>query len=114
MIGGGGEKKTLRVVAQYADIWNYVGGPIDNFLHKCEVLAEHCAAVGRDPSTIERSVQLFTDVQNPENTRDLARSFIEAGATHLILGLRPPYPEGVVHKLAEKVVEPLLEEFASK
>ena len=52
MIGGSGEKKTLRTVARYADMWNGMG-PTEKMRHKVEVLKEHCAAVGRDPSEIE-------------------------------------------------------------
>jgi alkanesulfonate monooxygenase SsuD/methylene tetrahydromethanopterin reductase-like flavin-dependent oxidoreductase (luciferase family) len=52
MIGGSGEKKTLRTVAKYADIWNGMG-PLDYMRHKVEVLRGHCEAVGRDPSEIE-------------------------------------------------------------
>jgi len=52
MIGGSGEKKTLRTVAKYADMWNAMG-PIEVMRHKVDVLHEHCAAVGRDPSEIE-------------------------------------------------------------
>ncbi len=55
MIGGGGEKKTLRTVAKYADIWNVFGEP-DVLARKDEILRAHCADVGRDPSTIERTV----------------------------------------------------------
>ena len=55
MIGGGGERKTLRIVAGYADIWNVFGMP-DTVAHKDEVLRAHCADLGRDPATIERSV----------------------------------------------------------
>ena len=54
MIGGGGERKTLRLVAQYADACNVFGGP-EAIHHKYEVLREHCAAIGRDPGEIERS-----------------------------------------------------------
>ena len=54
MIGGGGEKKTLRLVAQYADATNVFGGP-ETIHHKYEVIREHCAAIGRDPDEIERS-----------------------------------------------------------
>jgi F420-dependent oxidoreductase-like protein len=54
MIGGGGEKVLLRIVAQYADRWNF-GGSVDEFLHKIGVLERHCAAVGRDPRTIEKT-----------------------------------------------------------
>ena len=55
MIGGGGERKTLRIVAGYADIWNVFGMP-ETVAHKDQVLRAHCADLGRDPSTIERSV----------------------------------------------------------
>ena len=54
MIGGGGEKKTLRLVAQYADASNLFGGP-DVLVPKYQVLAEHCTAVGRDFNKIERT-----------------------------------------------------------
>ena len=55
MIGGSGEKKTLRTVAQYADIWNAFGKP-EVLAHKDQVLRAHCADVGRDPAEIERTV----------------------------------------------------------
>src|SRR6478752_840779 len=54
MIGGGGEQKTLRLVAKYADACNVFGGPTA-IHHKYEVLREHCTAIGRDPDEIERS-----------------------------------------------------------
>jgi F420-dependent oxidoreductase-like protein len=57
LIGGGGEQRTLRMVARYATEWNApIAGGLDVFKHKSEVLAQHCEAVGRDPATIERSV----------------------------------------------------------
>ncbi|HYH93697.1 MAG TPA: LLM class flavin-dependent oxidoreductase [Candidatus Saccharimonadales bacterium] len=52
MIGGSGEKKTLRTVAKYASMWNAMG-PLDVMAHKVDVLKEHCAAVGRDIDEIE-------------------------------------------------------------
>jgi alkanesulfonate monooxygenase SsuD/methylene tetrahydromethanopterin reductase-like flavin-dependent oxidoreductase (luciferase family) len=52
MIGGSGEKKTLRTVAKYADLWNAMG-PVDFMAHKVEVLQGHCDAVGRDIGEIE-------------------------------------------------------------
>jgi F420-dependent oxidoreductase-like protein len=55
LIGGGGEKKTLRTVAKYADMWNVFGDP-DTLQHKDAVLRAHCADVGRDESEIERTV----------------------------------------------------------
>lgn len=56
LIGGAGEKRMLRIVAEHADEWNIWGTP-ETFEHKSAVLAEHCAAVGRDPSAIARSAQ---------------------------------------------------------
>jgi probable F420-dependent oxidoreductase len=54
LIGGGGEKKTLRIVAQHADIWHGFGSA-DAIAHKHDVLDQWCAKVGRDPGDIERS-----------------------------------------------------------
>jgi F420-dependent oxidoreductase-like protein len=51
LIGGGGEKKTLRLVAQYADVWNATTSIADELAHKIDVLHRHCEAVGRDPPT---------------------------------------------------------------
>ena len=55
MIGGSGERKTLRTVARYADMWNAIGTP-ETLRHKAEVLRGHCEAVGRDPAQIEFTV----------------------------------------------------------
>ena len=55
MIGGGGEKKTLRTVARYADMWNGMG-PLDTMRHKVDVLREHCSAVGRNFDDIEMTI----------------------------------------------------------
>jgi F420-dependent oxidoreductase-like protein len=60
MIGGGGERKTLRLVAQYADACNIIGPP-EVLAHKLDVLRRHCDAVGRDPSTIEVTT-MFRDL----------------------------------------------------
>jgi F420-dependent oxidoreductase-like protein len=56
MIGGGGEKKTLRLVARYADSCNVFGASIPDVAHKFDVLREHCAAEGRDYDSIEKTV----------------------------------------------------------
>ena len=57
LIGGGGEKVMLRLVAQWASTWHAFGAP-DVIAHKSRVLDEHCAAIGRDPAEIERSVMV--------------------------------------------------------
>jgi hypothetical protein len=77
------------------------------------VLEGHCAAVGRDPSEIERSIQTIVNYDNPEETINTIRPYIEAGAKHIILGLRAPYPEGIVERVAEKIAEPLNAAFSS-
>ncbi len=104
VIGGSGEQLTLRVTAQYADIWNFAGGSVETFQHKVKVLHEHCAAIGRDPAEIELSVQLLVNYDNLDETVGNVQNFVDAGATHLILNLRYPYPEGIVERLAQEVV----------
>jgi F420-dependent oxidoreductase-like protein len=113
VIGGGGEQLTLRVVAQYADIWNLPGVPVDEYRHKSTVLDQHCAAIGRDPATIEHSIHVEVDPADLAGTQASARAYIEAGVTHIILILRYPYPEGIVRRLADEVAEPLQAKFAS-
>ncbi len=56
LVGGSGEKRTLRIVAEHADEWNAVGLNLEGYRHKTEVLLKHCEAVGRDPATIRRSM----------------------------------------------------------
>ena len=65
MIGGSGEKKTLRTVAKYADMWNAMG-PVDVLRHKVDVLREHCDAVGRDPSEIEFTLGIKATIRDTE------------------------------------------------
>jgi hypothetical protein len=55
LIGGGGEKKTLRLVARHADIWHSFGDP-ETIKRKVAILGQHCADIGRDPAEIEISV----------------------------------------------------------
>ena len=77
LIGGGGEKVTLRIVAQHATIWNGQGEP-DELAHKNRVLDDWCAKVGRDPAEIERSAQIFDD------QLDRLDEYLAAGITHFI------------------------------
>src|SRR5690348_6730157 len=96
VVGGGGEQLTLRIVAQYADVWNFAGGPVETFTHKIGVLREHCAAVGRDPAAIELSVQVLVNYDDLDATVQAVQGYVDAGATHLILNMRYPYPQGIV------------------
>jgi probable F420-dependent oxidoreductase len=81
MIGGGGEKVTLRITAQYADQWNTFGPPA-NFAHKNAVLDQWCAEIGRDPREIERTVGINATELDDEG---MVEAYLEAGADHLIL-----------------------------
>ncbi len=94
LIGGGGEKKTLRLTALYADMWNGFGNP-DDFRHKNEVLDRWCAEVGRDPKAIERTASI-----NPEDV-DHLDDFVDAGITHMILGVGSPFDLGDVVRMVE-------------
>lgn len=85
MIGGGGEKVTLKITAEYADLWNGFGPP-ETWAHKSSVLDKWCAEVGRDPSEIERTVSLNRENDIPNNLD----AYVEAGATHLIVGMPVP------------------------
>ena len=80
LIGGGGEKVTLRLVAEHAHAWNSFGPP-ETYAAKGAVLDEWCGRVGRDPHEIERTVLI-----EPHEI-DLADAFVEAGAQHLIVEL---------------------------
>lgn len=104
VIGGGGEKITLRVVAKYADVWNFNGRDLDTFHHKYSVLKQHCADVGRDPAEIECSIQTMIDYDDLQATVDKVQSFVDAGCTHVVFNLLPPYPDGIATRLAEEVI----------
>jgi F420-dependent oxidoreductase-like protein len=104
VIGGSGEQLTLRVAARYADVWNFTGGDVEVFRHKVRVLHEHCAAVGRDPAQIELSVQTRINYNDVAATVATLQPLVEAGATHLVLMLTAPYPDGIVARLVDEVV----------
>jgi F420-dependent oxidoreductase-like protein len=107
VIGGHGERLTLRVVAQQADIWNTVPDTVEEYQQKCAALETHCAAVGRDPTAIERSVQVFADLTQPTATIALIEGLIAVGARHVVVEVRPPFPPGIVRRVAEMIVEPV-------
>ncbi|MEV7627553.1 LLM class F420-dependent oxidoreductase [Actinoplanes sp. NPDC089786] len=83
LIGGGGEKKTLRLVAKHADVWHTFADP-EKLAHKKGVLERHCADVGRDPSEIEVSVGVSGE---PD---EVAPELLRLGATQFTLGLWGP------------------------
>lgn len=83
IIGGGGEKKTLRIVAEHADIWNVFGTP-ETVSAKDAVLREHCAAVGRDSTEIERTLGCKVTIRSTEAEAErVRRSLLEHNRTPL-------------------------------
>jgi probable F420-dependent oxidoreductase len=92
LIGGSGEKVTLRLVAEHADMWNSFGPP-SNFAAKNRVLDEWCERVGRPPRQIERTVAV-----NPSEVDNWA-AYEDAGAEHLIVMLSPPFDLEPVRRL---------------
>ncbi len=94
MIGGGGEKVTLKLTAQHADLWNGFGPP-ETFAHKCAVLDKWCAEVGRDPAAVERTVSV---TGNDDIPGDLD-AFAEAGASHFIMMTAVPPDYGRLEAL---------------
>jgi F420-dependent oxidoreductase-like protein len=110
VIGGKGEHLTLRIVAQYADIWNMDAGSVEEFAAKSAILDQHCAAVGRDPAAIERSIQVRADPDQPEAVRTAVRAYQAVGASHIVLVLPLPFRAGMTQRLAAEVAAPLLAE----
>jgi alkanesulfonate monooxygenase SsuD/methylene tetrahydromethanopterin reductase-like flavin-dependent oxidoreductase (luciferase family) len=137
LIGGGGERKTLRIVARYADACN-VGGGFENVKRKDEILRRHCDEVGRDESEIERTVgvgvciirddpaealrvqdEMFARngharrwqnqlIGTPEEVTEKLRPFLGIGFGHFIVGFPSPYdPESMERLMSE--VKPELE-----
>lgn len=94
MIGGSGEKVTLRIVAEYADMFNSFGPP-EHFRRKVEVLDEWCAKVGRDPAGIERTVLV------PADDTGRVDEYAAAGADHVIVGLGSPFQLDAVARTLE-------------
>jgi alkanesulfonate monooxygenase SsuD/methylene tetrahydromethanopterin reductase-like flavin-dependent oxidoreductase (luciferase family) len=107
MIGAGGERRALRVVAEHADIWNCPALTVDEFRHKSRVLDGHCAAIGRDPAEIVRSVQLLLRGTEPATARRQLTEYIDAGARHLVIAPVPPAPP--LRQIVDEIIEPVRE-----
>lgn len=95
LIGGSGEKVTLRLVAEHADSWNTFGPP-ENFQRLNCILDDWCAKVGRDPSEIERTVGVSTD-----DVHDIGR-YVDAGADHIIVMMAAPFDLGPLQSLIDQ------------
>jgi probable F420-dependent oxidoreductase len=96
LIGGSGEKVTLRLVAEHADAWNTFGPP-ESFSRKSRVLDEWCERLGRNPRQIERTVGINV---NEVGSLD---AYVAAGADHLIVMVGPPFDLDPVKQLLDAV-----------
>ena len=105
LIGGGGEQKTLRLVAKYADACNIFGGP-DQLTHKFAVLRERCAEVGRPFGEIERTNLQSIDLgrETPAQAVDRFRTLAEVGVQHVIFGLADVWDPRNIETLAQGVL----------
>ena len=103
-IGGSGEKRTLKITARYADHWNFMGGSPEDFARKRDVLAAHCADIGRDPAEIMLSshVRLGPD-RDYQKVLDEAAALGDEGLDLAIVYLPPPYDPAVLEPLAEAI-----------
>jgi F420-dependent oxidoreductase-like protein len=113
LVGGGGERRTLRLVAQYADACNVFGGPVA-IHHKYEVLREHCQALGRDPAEIERTtlqdVRLAgSRAESPGSIVDRFGELADAGAEHVIIGISDVHRQEHLELLGRDVIPRLRE-----
>jgi F420-dependent oxidoreductase-like protein len=107
LIGGGGEKKTLRLVAQYADVWNSTDSETDVLKHKIDVLTRHCDTVGRDVTQIRKTVGLFADpFADVGGYLKTLERYAELGIKMINIGPVPgtPDPVGFVQRFGEELM----------
>ena len=104
VIGGAGEKRTLRIAARFAQHWNISFVTPDQFIKKNEILLTHCESVGRDSSLITRSVQIISGAdQDPAEVADEAAALFAAGVDKVIFMLSTPYRAERVTALAKSL-----------
>lgn len=109
LIGGWGTR-TLRVAAQYADVWNVPGPPhndVEFVARRSRVLDEHCLTIGRDPAEIIRSVQTHVHYDDPRRTREAVLSLTDVGVTHFALNLPMPLRTGLARWVNDQIIEPV-------
>jgi alkanesulfonate monooxygenase SsuD/methylene tetrahydromethanopterin reductase-like flavin-dependent oxidoreductase (luciferase family) len=110
LVGGTGTR-LLRVVAEHADIWNVPGPPhasMEFLAERSAVLDRHCTAIGRDPASVIRSVQLIVGADDPAAVRRVVSDVIEVGFGQVVIGVRRPAPDNVARWLADEVITPVL------
>ena len=108
MIGGGGERKTLRLVAKYADASNVFGGP-EMIAHKYAVIREHCADIGRNPDEIERTNLQTIDLgrDSPARIVDRFGELADAGAQHVIVSVADVHDPKQLETIGRDIVPQL-------
>ena len=107
LIGGDGERKTLRLVAQYAAVWNSTTSDVRELQHKIEVLHRHCDAVGRDPGEIRKTVGFFADpFADPDEYLRAVERYAGMGIAMINLGPIPgnPDPVGFIRRLGDELI----------
>jgi F420-dependent oxidoreductase-like protein len=107
LIGGTGERKTLRLVAQYADAWNGSFQTVEEAAHKLDVLRRHCEAVGRDPAEIQKTVIMLVDpLTDLDGFLTIAERYARLGFD--LIDVMPPVderdPVGFASRLGEHVI----------
>jgi F420-dependent oxidoreductase-like protein len=110
LIGGSGEKKTLRLVAQYADACNLFDTDVDGLRHKLEVLERHCADVGRDPAEVQKTVITADDpLADVDGFLRKAEAWDELGISRIWVGWHGEDPVRYASEAALRLVGPLRE-----
>ena len=111
MLIAGTGAATLRIAAEHADVWNAIGPPlntVEDLRQRSGVLDEYCAAIGRDPREITRSVQIVISYDDPGQTRESLRQLIDAEFTHQVLNLPTPFPRQVARWVTDELIAPTL------
>lgn len=98
-IGGSGPKRTLRITAEYADVWNAAGGSPEQVAESSAILDRHCADVGRDPATIRRSVQVGLG-DDPDELLRQTEAYARIGIGEILLILRTDDTVGEAERTA--------------
>ncbi|WP_248242134.1 hypothetical protein [Microbacterium kunmingense] len=107
MIGGQGERKTLRLVAQYAQIVNLTTADPERVAHLLDVLRGHCDRLGTDYDAIEKTViAAFSDPHDPDFLPQMEK-LSALGITQVVLGASPDDPVGRVARVADEVLPAL-------
>ncbi len=131
LIGGQGRRKTLRTVAMYADMWHTQHGSLEQIQASDAVLRAHCAAVGRDPATIERLASKWVTIRDdadearreleaslryhglegyepailaagtPAAVAQALRAHVDAGFAHILFSLRAPFDHETIERMPE-------------